>query len=208
MKTLKLALSAGASMALCAALFAAPMGSAQPATPSESATSYGPYAGPNNGETGWQRQGPGRYGRWSGKRGGYGRYGWNRGAMGPYGCGYGSGCGYGPGMMGGYGWGMQGFLANQAHRLGLTKEQHEKIADIWNGAMTQAWPIMGQLRQLRFHMHQLMNSGTVNEDAVNRTYEQMATLQRRLLDIRLEARTKMLDVLTVRQRKELQWPQY
>lgn len=202
MNTLKRIFLAGTGIAIIGIFSVAPVTRAQPATPSESATSYGPYSGASPGKTRWQRPSAAACGSWAGKSRGYRGRGWGGRGMGPYG--FGRGNGYGRGMMGGYGPGMQPFFAREARRLGLTTEQREKIGDIWNKAMTQAWPIMGQLRQLRFHMHQSMRSSTVNEGEINQTYERMATLRRRLLDIRLEAREKTMKILTERQRKELE----
>ena len=133
--------------------------------------------------------GYGGYGMGLGMAGGYGGYGMGLGMMGGYG-----GYGMGPGMMGGY----------AGYALGLSAEQRGKIAGIWNDSVSKAWPIMGQLREQNFRFAQLMNESTPDREAVNKVYSRISELRKQLLDQRLDARQKTLEVLTAEQRKKLQ----
>ena len=100
----------------------------------------------------------------------------------------------GHGMMGGYG----------AYALGLSADQRGKIAGIWNSSTTKAWPIMGQLREQYFHFTRLMAETNPDRAAVNKIYARISELQRQLLDLRLDARQQMMEVLTPEQRKQLE----
>lgn len=150
---------------------------------------YGPYHP-------WGNRGP-----WGGSRAGqgYGRYGMGYGhygkGYGPCGMGYGcGGYGMGRGMMGGYGFTM----------LNLSADQHAKLAKIWNDTMNKAWPILGELRDQRYQMAKLMYAEQPNMAAINKTFDRITELQRKLLDVRLEARQQMFGILTEDQRKVLQ----
>ncbi len=147
---------------------------------------YGTAPAPQTGSSanaGYYRMGPGMMG-------GYGRYGMGPGMMmGGYG-----GYGMGPGMMYGYG----------AYGLGLTTQQHGKIAGIWNESINKAWPIMGQLREQYFQFMQLMREETPDRTAINKIYARISDLRKQLLDVRLDARQQMMGILTADQRKKLE----
>ncbi len=146
--------------------------------------------------------GYGGYGMGPGMMGGYGGYGMGPGMMGGYG-----GYGMGSGMMGGYGgygmgYGMMGGYG--AYALGLSADQRSKMAGIWNDSVNKAWPIMGQLREQNFRFAQLMSESNPDRAAVNKVYSRISELRKQLLDQRLDARQKVMEVLTAEQRKKLQ----
>lgn len=200
----KVWLRRGATLALLGAVaggaaFAAAQGSSSPPAATASGPQY--YGGAYGGMMGARGMGPGMMysyggmGPWM-----MGTYGMGRGMMGGYGMGPGMMYGYGgmgPGMMYGYGgyWG---------HGLRLSSQQRDKIAAMWNDMMKQAWPIMGQLREQYFDFARLNASMNPDRTAIDKVYLQIADLQRKLLDLRLQARQQMLGVLTAAQRKQLE----
>ena len=134
-------------------------------------------------------------GNWGGMNG-YGRYGMGRGMMGGY--------GMGSGMMGGYGMGS-GMMGNYGARfLGLSSEQRRKIAGIWNGSISKAWPIMGQLREQYFQFGRLVGEEKPDRATINKLYTRISNLRGQLLNLRLDARQQMMGVLTADQRKKMQ----
>ena len=164
-------------------------------------------AGPNAAAARPGYYGMGRYGGYGmsrGMPGGYGMgYGMGPGMMGGYGMGY----GMGPGMMGGsgmgYGMGPGMMYGYGGQALGLSVQQRENIAGIWNQSMQQSWPVMGELREQNFQLARLMNQETPDRADIDKAYRRMSDLRRKLLDQRLQARQRMLQVLTADQRKQL-----
>jgi Spy/CpxP family protein refolding chaperone len=142
-----------------------------------------PAAGPGAG------YGPGmRGGHGAGMMGGPGMVG------GGYGAGMmgGHGHGHGPGMMGGPGmmWGLQ--------RLDLTAEQRDKIAKIQDELQRQHWSQMQAT-----HVPGGPQRGLLDEQAERQSYEAMAAAHKQMFESSLEARRRMLEVLTPQQREQL-----
>jgi len=183
--------------------------SAAPAPTTKAGPSYGPGAMYR-----YHRAMPGPYGKRGVGPGAYGcayGYGHGRGMAPGMGGGYGMGpgpmAGYGPGsgfgMMGGRGMGPGLMYGYAAHAPGLTADQHDKLARIWNDSMKKAWPVMGSLREQNFQLSRLLDAETPDRAAVNKVYGRITALRKQLLDLRLQARQDMMGVLTADQRKEL-----
>lgn len=181
--------------------------SAAPASSTQAGPPYGPgamyyYHHGMKAPYGKRGVGPGAYGC------GYG-YGHGRsmgsGMGGGYGMGFGPMVGYGSGlgMMGGRGMGPGLMYGYAAHALGLTADQRDKLARIWNDSMKKAWPVMGGLREQNFQLSRLLRAETPDRAAVNKIYGRITDLGKQLLDLRLQARQEMMGVLTAEQRKEL-----
>lgn len=197
------------AVALAGALAAGTAALAQSTAPA-STTQAGPQYGPgamyryHRGMTGpYGKRGvsPGAYGCAYGY--GHGR-GMTPGMGGGYGMGFGPMAGYGPGlgMMGG-GMGPGLMYGYAAHALGLTADQRDKLAGIWNDSMKKAWPVMGSLREQNFQLSRLLRAESPDRAAVNKVYGRITDLRKQLLDLRLQARQDMMGVLTAEQRKEL-----
>lgn len=140
--------------------------------------------------------------------GGYARYGMGPRMMSGYGMGPGmmGAWGMGPEMMPGHGGfaGMHGFLGGWGgHALGLSAEQEQKIADIHERTFKAAWPLMGQLREHYFDFARLSAAAEPDRVAIDKAYEQISALKQKLLDLRLQARKDVYEVLTPAQRKQL-----
>lgn len=122
------------------------------------------------------------------------------GAYGP-GAGYG---GMGPGMMGG-GPGMGG-MGGMHHeglmwglaRLDLSSEQRASIAKIQGEFDQRRWDLMRAMHA-QGGQHQRM----FDEQGERRSYEAMAALHKQMFDAHLDARKRILEVLTPQQREQL-----
>ncbi|MGD9835223.1 MAG: Spy/CpxP family protein refolding chaperone [Piscinibacter sp.] len=142
---------------------------------------YGPGPGPGYGHgmmggpgSGWG-MGPGMMG------GPYGGWGMGPGMMGgPYG-----GSGMGPGMMGGM-WGLG--------RLDLSAEQRSRIDAILAEERRKHWVLMRSMPE---------PGETLDDKGERSRYEAMAALHRQMFESHLEARRRILEVLTPAQREQL-----
>jgi Spy/CpxP family protein refolding chaperone len=137
---------------------------------------YGPGGpGPGSGPG----PGPGYgYGMMGGPGGGWGM---GPGMMGgPYG-----GWGMGPGMMGGM-WGLD--------RLDLSVEQRSKIDTILAEERRKHWDLMRNMPE---------PGETLDDKGERSRYEAMAALHRQMFESHLEARRRILEVLTPAQRAQL-----
>ena len=138
--------------------------------------------------TAWAQMGPGMMGAVG--PGGSGR---GPGMMGGYGPG---GSGMGPGMMGGYGRGGFGGLE-------LSEEQRAKIAEIQQDITRKQWDLMRKMHDQGYSMHQFGATGSVDESAARKAYQDMADARKAMFEATLDARKRMEAVLTKEQREQL-----
>jgi Spy/CpxP family protein refolding chaperone len=111
----------------------------------------------------------------------------------------------GPGMghMSGHG---MGYMMSPAmmQTLGLSSEQKAKISQIQAQARKKQWPVMGDLREERIKLHELMNSdGAPDPTAATAQYQKVQDLERQLFEGALVARGQVEAVLTAEQREKL-----
>lgn len=218
----------GAALALVVAVGGGGFAFAQGAASPSAATAAGPgYYGPGMMYRYHQgAMGPGAMYGYGQRAGGYGMgpgmmggYGTGPGCMGGYGMGPGMmyGYGMGPGMLGAWGMGsgltggygglggMHGFLGGWAgHALGLSSAQRDKIDAIRMHTFKAAWPLMGELLEQRFEFARLSAAAAPDQAAIDKAYDRIGALGKQLLDLRLQARKDLLDVLTAAQRKQLE----
>ncbi|MEJ2060744.1 MAG: Spy/CpxP family protein refolding chaperone [Gammaproteobacteria bacterium] len=160
-------------------------------------------------------RGPGTgYGYGRGMGYGYGMgYGMGPGMMGYGGMGYGMGpgmmmgyggmgYGMGPGMMMGYG-GMGYGPGYMRGGINLTDKQIEKMAELREKHAQAIWPLMGEMRSLRFEMMRQMSTEKPDQKAIDRSVDKMSALAKRMIKLRLQGRREMLGVLTDKQREQL-----
>lgn len=133
-----------------------------------------------------------------------------RGGMGsgPYGAGPGPGMmgGQGPGVMGGgYGMGMgMGMMGSPGamwwalDRLDLSADQRRRIAAIHDEMHRSHWSAMQAL-----HAQGAPHGGWGDDAAERQRFEQMSALHKQMFDAHLEARRRILEVLTPAQRQQL-----
>jgi Spy/CpxP family protein refolding chaperone len=95
-------------------------------------------------------------------------------------------------MMGGQGmmWGLQ--------RLDLSAEQRDKIAKIQDDLNRQHWALMQGM-----HAQGGPQRGLLDDKDERQSYEAMAAIHKQMFESSLEARRKMLEVLTPQQREQL-----
>jgi len=111
----------------------------------------------------------------------------------------------GQGMMGSYGFGPGMMLGHfMSGNIELSSSQREQMADIWNHMMSDAWPILGELRQQYYDLSRLFYAEHPDRAAIDRTYAKISALQKKLLDIHLQTHQKFESLLTAQQRKQLQ----
>ncbi|HTT37623.1 MAG TPA: Spy/CpxP family protein refolding chaperone [Burkholderiales bacterium] len=113
--------------------------------------------------------------------------------------------GHGMGMMAGHGMGM-GFRMSPAamQMLGLSPEQKTKISQIQAQARKKQWQVMGDLREERFKLHELMSSATAPDPAAaTAQYQKVQDLERQLFEGALLARSQVEATLTPEQKEKL-----
>jgi Spy/CpxP family protein refolding chaperone len=103
----------------------------------------------------------------------------------------------GPGMMadgmaGGPGWGLG--------RLDLSGEQRKQLAEIQADIGRRQWALMNAMHAQGGPMH----GSPWDEAEDRRSYEAMAAVHRQMFELQLEARRRMLAVLTPPQREQLE----
>jgi Spy/CpxP family protein refolding chaperone len=104
------------------------------------------------------------------------------GAMGPGMMGpgmMGGGGAMGPGMMGGY------------PGANLSAEQRAKISAIQRETARKQWALMGEMRELQFHMHDALGSGKVNEAEARKAYDAMSAAHKQMFETMLAARKRI-----------------
>jgi len=97
----------------------------------------------------------------------------------------------GPGMMGAYG------------ALDLSSEQRAKIAEIQSGMRQTHWALMGTMQEAQYKLAELESQGKLDDPAARQAYDAMALAHRQMFDSMLDARKRMNEVLTPRQRETL-----
>ncbi len=149
---------------------------------------YGMGAGPGGGPgPGAGMPGPGGMG--PGMMGGGPGGGWG---MGPGMMGGGAGgWGMGPGMMGGSGWGLG--------QLDLSAEQRTRIAEIQVDIGRRQWTLMNAMHAQGGPMH----GGAWDEAGERRAYEAMSAVHKQMFELQIEARRRVMEVLTPAQREQL-----
>jgi len=113
--------------------------------------------------------------------------------------------GHGMGMMAGHGMGM-GYRMSPAvmQMLGLSPEQKTKISQIQAQARKKQWQVMGDLREERFKLHELMSSTTAPDPAAaTAQYQKVQDLERQLFQEALLARSQVEATLTPEQKEKL-----
>ena len=117
--------------------------------------------------------------------------------------------GRGMGMMGGgmpgHGMGI-GYMMGPAmmQALGLSAEQKAKISQIQAQARKKQWPLMGDLREERIKLHELMSSdSTPDPAAATAQYQKVQDLERQLFEAALLARNQVEATLTPEQKEKL-----
>ena len=156
----------------------------------------------------------GGYGYGPGMRGGYGygprmMRGYGPGMMGGYGYGPGmmGGYGYGPGMMGGYGPGMMwgyGYGPGGLASLGLSAEQQHKIDQMYEEHFQKQQKLRAQLYDDAIKIREEMSRDNPNTKALGKTYDRIAQVRKEMFLNRVEMAKQLNNVLTEKQRKELQ----
>ncbi len=137
--------------------------------------------------------GYGRYGMGPGMMGGYGGYGMGPGMMGGYG-----GYGMGPGMMGGYG-GLGPLGA-----LNLSDAQRERITKILEANRQQHWAVMGKMMDDADKLREMLAEERPDPKKVGALYGQISVLRQQIIVAHVQARNEVQDVLTAKQREQLQ----
>jgi len=128
---------------------------------------------------------------------GYGNMG--PGMMGP---GYGN---MGPGMMGpGYGNVGPGMNPGDYSGLNLSEDQRNKIAAIQKQARKQQWDLMTQMREEQYKLQELYYQNQPDASAINAQAGKIEQLQRKMIQINIEAQKQVESVLTPEQREQLQ----
>jgi len=118
------------------------------------------------------------------------------------------GYGMGPGMMGGYGmgFGMMGGCGSggmAAYIPDLTNEQQTKISDIQKELRQKQWALMEK-------MHEDMQSGNFyrggkfDDQAARKAYDRHESMHKQMFENALDAQKRIDNVLTPRQREQLQ----
>jgi len=177
--------------------------------PSAQAQGYGMGPGMMRGYgPGGGMMGPGGYGMGPGMMGGYGDYETGPGMMGP------GGGMMGPGMMGGYGdyetgRGMMGdYGLGQVSRLDLSDQQRDQINKLRDQLRRQHWDIMGKMMDERSKLQDLYAEDKPDPEKIGAVYDEIAKLQKEMVQTRIETRNKIQDVLTPQQREQLKtWRQ-
>lgn len=142
------------------------------------------------------------YGMGSGMMGGYGAgYGTGPGLMGGYGPGY----GMGPGMMGGYGrgYGMPPGGWNAYGGIDLSADQRAKIAKIEQDVRTKHWALMGKMTDARYKVQELYDADKLDAAAIDQQYKTIDAVRRQMIDLSIEARNQINNILSKDQREKL-----
>jgi Spy/CpxP family protein refolding chaperone len=104
------------------------------------------------------------------------------------------GGGWGAGGPGGHGWGLAG--------LDLSAEQRTRIGEIQADVARRRWELMSAL-----HAQGGPMSGgrgdAADEGEARRAYEAMAAVHKQMFELHLEARRRVLELLTPAQREQL-----
>ena len=135
-------------------------------------------------------------------------YGPGSGMMGPgrYGMGPGMMSGYedyetGPGIMGGYGLG-------QISRLDLTDQQRDEINKLRDQLRRKHWDIMGKMMDERSKLRDLYAEDKPDAGKIGAVYDDIAKLQKKMVQTRVDSWNKIQDVLTPQQQEQLKaWRQ-
>ena len=135
-------------------------------------------------------------------------YGPGGGMMGP------GGYGMGPGMMGGYedyetGPGMMGdYGLGQISRLDLSDQQRDQINKLSDQLRRKHWDIMGKMMDERSKLRDLYAEDKPDAEKVGAVYDEIAKLQKEMVQTRIETGNKIQDVLTPQQQEQLKtWRQ-
>lgn len=123
--------------------------------------------------------------------------------------GYGPGWGMGPAMMGESGpyrgWGMGPGMGGDGparlwglERLDLSPEQRSKIAAIQDEAARRRWALMGEM-----HAQGGWGRGPMDDEGERRAYDAASALHKQMFELHLDARRRILEVLTPEQRTQL-----
>jgi len=110
----------------------------------------------------------------------------------------------GAGMLG-HGMGI-GYMMSPAIMLtlGLSPEQKAKISQIQAQARKKQWPVMGDLREERIRLHELMSSDSGPDPATAAAqYQKVQDLERQLFEGTLLARNQVEATLTPEQKEKL-----
>ncbi len=185
---------------------------------------YGPGARAARGAPGWSGPvagGPGAHGAVHGGYGGYGGYGcWDGhagmgswmaggyGAMGPSMMGgYGA---MGPWMMGGAGWGAGASMTGPGWQrfgslaaLDLSAAQRRKIDSIMQAQFKRQWTLIERMHTHMLDLWRTTDGTSIDVDATMKVATAMADIRLAMLRNRLDARKRMLAVLSDAQRQQL-----
>jgi len=107
----------------------------------------------------------------------------------------------GRGMMGDYGLG-------QVSRLDLSDQQRDQINKLRDQLRRQHWDIMGKMMDERSKLQDLYAEDKPDPEKIGAVYDEIAKLQKEMVQTRIETRNKIQDVLTPQQREQLKtWRQ-
>ncbi|MGD8309862.1 MAG: Spy/CpxP family protein refolding chaperone [Chromatiales bacterium] len=115
----------------------------------------------------------------------------------------GQGMGRDPQSMRGGAEGMPGPAAGQAEPLDLSDEQSEKMRKLSDDLRKKHWELMGQMMDKRAALRDLYSEERPDPEAVGNAYEEIAKLQRQMIQSRIESQNRMLDLLTEEQRERM-----
>jgi len=104
-------------------------------------------------------------------------------------------------MMGGGMMGGPGFMA--LDRLNLDKAQRGKVTEILRDSQRKTHALMGSMHELRWKEEDRAKSGEFDAAAARKSYDAHAAIQKQMFEIRLDARTRIQEVLTKEQREQL-----
>ena len=120
----------------------------------------------------------------------------------------------GPGMMGGYedyetGPGMMGdYGLGQISRLDLSDQQRDQINKLSDQLRRKHWDIMGKMMDERSKLRDLYAEDKPDAEKVGAVYDEIAKLQKEMVQTRIETGNKIQDVLTPQQQEQLKtWRQ-
>jgi len=109
----------------------------------------------------------------------------------------------GSGMMSG-GMGMGYMMSPRVMQmLGLSADQKAKISEIQAQARKKQWPMLGDLREERIKLRDVMSSDTPDAAAATAQYRKVQDLQRQLFEGALVARNQVEATLTPEQKEKL-----
>nr|VFJ66626.1 MAG: protein refolding chaperone Spy/CpxP family [Candidatus Kentron sp. FW] len=118
-------------------------------------------------------------------------------------CGMGTGHGCGMGMKHGGGMRVGANIWQLFQMPGLSDEQREKIYDILDKLRRNHWNLMGEKMDQSAQLRRLYRAEKPDAKAIGAVYGKICDGKRKMIEAKIEANQKAMDVLTEEQRKQL-----